>query len=177
MSYRPLPIALVVLALSSSLNAQAPAAPKTLEIQLADIERRLNFLDWYSEDLNARTPVLTPLLACDTGDFTTFVMMTSNLPLFAKCTKLEPYLEGYRVTIAIMNVLAVQLGGLRGALGHGETYAKATSQTIPFSTTRSLVPGQWTSIDVVISLAVAKDVRFIQLRDVVATTVGGVLQP
>jgi hypothetical protein len=158
--------ALAAVLLSAPMgSAQSVDPPKSQTERIKELETKVETLQSWLEVLNGYTGDRSVVLDCDAGKFSAIMPKSNTLVFLAACNKVEPYLEGYRITIAIGNPLSMAFSGVSGELGYGETAVKSFAQKQPFSTTAALRPGIWTPIQVTINPAAAKDVRVIRLTD------------
>lgn len=147
----------------ANAQGQPKTATKSTTERLQSLEDRADGNDSSVDFLLRFTGNRSVLLDCDTHAFVA-VMPTSNTMTFlAKCNSIEPYLEGFRLNIAIANPFTFEFAGVDGEIGYGETTVKTFSQRVKFSTVLPLRPGTWTAIQVTVNPAAAKDVRTIRL--------------
>lgn len=160
------------------LAAVTPAASqpqkKTTEEQLKDMAVRLDVLETWLADVDGRTGQGAATLDCANGGFSEVTAAATPLTFLVTCSQLEPYLEGYRLTLTIGNPFAMQFDGISAKVGYGENLLKSYTQTTETQSTAVLRPGLWTTINVVINRVAAKDVRVIAIRELKITRAQGV---
>ncbi len=157
------------------LFLQEPTAPqpKTQLERLIAAEESLAMLTNWMVENDDRFPQRARTLDCSTGDYREVAPGPAHLPLFVACDKIEPYLEGYRITLKVGNPLAMTMLGLSGEIAHGETFAAAIKTSVRFDTTSELTPGSWTTILVNLNPASVKDVRHIRVKNLKAGAMRG----
>jgi hypothetical protein len=155
--------ALIVIG-ASTASAQAPRQGSTiaLEQRLDAIENKLKLLNEYIDNVNARTGDINHArqLSCEASGFFP-VQVAGGLSFLVACEKIEPFLEGYRLTLAIGNPYSMQFDGATGTIGYGEDLVSVFRQTTEFTFVSPLVPGNWSRTTIVINRVGAKDVRVI----------------
>ncbi|MGE5525940.1 MAG: hypothetical protein ACM3SS_19665 [Rhodospirillaceae bacterium] len=80
-----------------------------------------------------------------------------HLVILVSCETLDPYLEGYRVTLQIGNPYYMRLASVKGSLYYGEQVLPANKIEIPLA--GGLRPGTWTRTTVNITPATAAQMR------------------
>lgn len=167
MKLSPIAVVWAALGWSVALGAQAPPSttpkpPSTAE-RLDQLESRIELLESWLTGVDERTPDRTAYLNCNTGGYSQLVPKSGHLVFLAACEKIEPFLEGFRLTIALGNPYSISYTSISGELGYGETFTKTYDQKLAFSVPQQIASGSWNRITVVIPRAAAKDVRSIRL--------------
>jgi hypothetical protein len=114
--------------------------------------------------LQSRVQYKGATLDCDSKQYTEFQLSNGTLVFLAACTNIEPYLEGFKVTVEVNNPYSVRFSNLSGTLGYGKTFEESLDRTVEVSTTAALAPGVWTPITVNVNPAKAEDLRFIEFN-------------
>jgi hypothetical protein len=95
----------------STFASQDP--PQPLEQRVADLEIQLKVFQTLVFQLIPRP---SAKLDCASQNFSS--IGTSSLPLFVACERIEPYLEGHKVTFKVGNPFNADLKGLRATLSY-----------------------------------------------------------
>jgi hypothetical protein len=127
--------------------AAAPTPPVTPEFDFMNF--RINWLENLLDSSSAT-------LDCKGKGFSSFIMKTPKLQMFASCENVEPYLEGHKVTLKIGNPHSFSFGGISGELTYGKGYPYSTTE---ISFAGVLVSGAWTTLTVTISPSKPEDLR------------------
>lgn len=96
---------------------------------------------------------------CNTSNYVELHPENSALVFPVACEKIEPYLEGYKITVAIGNPYSLTYVNVAGTLYYWES---ALGKTAKFETT--LLPGQWNKAVVTVNPASASSVRDLVLQ-------------
>jgi hypothetical protein len=126
---------------SGTALAQASASTRSPTIQ--DLEKKVQALEGQLNAVRNRVAYRLASLDCNLGKYDEFLFETGSLTFFAACNKIEPYLEGHRVTIAIGNPYAFSFKNIKGKLGYGKDFGDALVQNAEVNTHESLRPGSW----------------------------------
>ena len=102
-------------------QATNPSRASTVQ----ELEKKLQLLEMRVNGLQGRVSYRLATLDCNSGKYDEFLLDTGNLTFFAACSKIEPYLEGHRVTISVGNPYAFSFRNIRGKLGYGKDFADA----------------------------------------------------
>ncbi len=171
-------LCLAVLAWTPAVsNAQErQGAPRSSDQRLTDAETEIQAL-WQSYYVVVRDdlPNTKGALDCGGAHYEEIKATNSFLVFFVACERLEPYLDGYRATIAIGNPHTFAFNRVGGTLSYGENIAAALvkeSQRIPFSSANELRPGTWTRIQVPLERTLAKDLTKIVVQVEVSKITG-----
>lgn len=163
----------------SGTPAPVPAAP--LEPRIASLEAQIKKLTAALEEaksqneaqgewlngLSASIPPTTYVdLDCANGKYSQMQAATGFAMFFVKCSKIEPYLEGFKVTVSIGNPYGISFTDFTGQIGYGATFADAAKQKATMSSTATFAPGVWTNVVVTLNPAAAKDVRKVMILSV-----------
>lgn len=161
----------LVCCLSVNDSVAQNTTQKTATERLDTLENRTSLLEVLVDGFDSRVARETAVLNCSTHGFGFVVAHESPLSFLVACTSLEPYLEGYRLTVDIGNPYSMQFEGINATVGYGENMFNTKPR--PVSTTEPLKPGAWTHMTVVINRVTAKDVRAITLTGLTLTTALG----
>ena len=76
------------------------------------------------------------------------------------CEKLEPYLEGHRVVISLMNPYSITFTGVTAKVVYGKETSEAVKGAgVEVSSPQELQPGSWLILNVVLNQTKAEDMR------------------
>ena len=117
-----------------------------------------------------RSPKVVAELHCDTAAYAEVAPVESALSLLIACERLEPYLEGYRLSIAAANPHNLAFGGFRATIAYGEDASKALTKTVSLASAELLRPGLWNRMTVVINPATVRELRAIEISEVRMTS-------
>jgi hypothetical protein len=177
----------LLLPLNAKGIAQQPAARKAeqattkasseLEGRIAKLETAVEMLEakllgqrGIQNDIPLRVPSRGAFLDCDSGGYSESLPDNGHLLFLISCETVEPYLEGYRITLAIGNPHSVSFKNAKGTFGYGEElYEAVVKQKISWSTTDQIRSGAWNRVQVTINPASAKDLRNTYVRFEVET--------
>lgn len=129
-----------------------------------ELERRLKVLETQVRGLQSRTAYKFASLDCNTGKYDEFLFSGGTLVFLASCTKIEPYLEGHRVTLSIGNPHSFNFSSVKGSLSYGKDWADAVERQVEVSVTDSVRAGSWTSITVIINPSKPEQMRYLGLE-------------
>lgn len=163
---------------SSGVSAQVPkpAIEKTLAERVKALEQQVDWMQAWITDLGGLTGNRAVTLDCTGGTSIPIMPSSHTFELLAICGSVEPYLEGYRIKLRIGSQQAMEFYGLEGELGYGENLVKSLSQHVHFVTVENLTPGAWTTIQITINPAAAKDVRLLRLYGLTTKGTKGVVK-
>jgi hypothetical protein len=148
----------LLLCLAGSSLAQTPKP--TVE----DLERRIRSLELQVRGLQTRTATKYASVDCNTGKFDEFQFSGGTLILFASCTKIEPYLEGHRITLSIGNPHSFSFSNVKGNLSYGKDWVEALERQVEVSLVDPLRAGAWTTINVTVNPSKPEQMRYIGLE-------------
>jgi hypothetical protein len=140
-------------------------ATKTIVERVQELEAQREIDKWTHDDLGQLTGYLSPTLDCNAGGFSFITMKNSGLSFLASCEKIEPYLEGFKITISIGNPYSMRFDQFSAAIGYGDTLYAAYTRKQSISSLAPLASGAWNTITATINQISAKDVRYIVLLD------------
>ena len=130
---------------------------------LADPERRLKVLEFQVKSLQSRVAYRSAGLDCNTGKYDEFLFKRGSLVFFAACTKIEPYLEGHRITLSIGNPHSFNFSNVKGALNYGTDWADSIEKKIDISITETIRSASWTSVTITVNPSKTEDMRYLEL--------------
>jgi hypothetical protein len=106
---------LLLLCLVSSpvLAQQRPEKPQTPAECLDALEAFRHMTQLRLSSLDDLTSTLYARLDCDNGVFGYLGMKGTGLTFLVACTKLEPYLEGYRLSLSVGNPYSLRFDSHR----------------------------------------------------------------
>lgn len=153
----------------SAQSAEATAAAKRLALIEADIaaaKARLDVIELEMDGLNERVPGRGAFIDCNTANYVQTLPTDGYLPFLVNCEKIEPYLEGFKITVNLGNPHSVRFTHVTGVIGHGEKSWDAWDKKnqVPLNATGEIAPSSWNHIQVTINPVAAKDVRSIWLE-------------
>lgn len=152
----------LVLTMASEAFAQGAKPTKpSVEDRLSALEIELDAL---RTELNHRVPNDAAYFDCDDGDYFAIQPSNNTFDFIVRCDKIEPHLEGYRLTLAFSNPNGLVFHGINGTLGYGATPSVAFATRQPFSATSTFQQGKWVDVVITINPASAKDVRQLRLE-------------
>ncbi|MEQ6342933.1 MAG: hypothetical protein M3A44_15140 [Gammaproteobacteria bacterium] len=128
------------------------------------LESSVKILESRISALESRVSSQYASLNCDTGKYDEFMFQLSKLVFFASCTKIEPYLEGHRITVQIGNPHAFNFSNVKGHLFYGKEIWDAFSNQVEISTTNTIRAGTWQTITVVVNPSTAEQMRSLILE-------------
>jgi hypothetical protein len=153
------PLAVCLLATSA-----AAQQPRTLSQQLEDQDKRLRILESQVRNLQNRTAYKWASLDCNTGKYDEFLFTTGALVFFASCSKIEPYLEGHRITVTIGNPHTFNFSGVKGTLYYGTDFTDALARQVEVSFPEVIRSGSWTTIQIVVNPSKVEHMRYVGLE-------------
>lgn len=134
-----------------------PPTVRELEKKLESIEARLS-------SLQGRVSYRLAALDCNSGKYDEFLLDAGNLTFFAACKKIEPYLEGHRVTISVGNPYAFTFRNIKGKLGYGKDFSTALVNEVDINTQEPLRAGSWNTIVITVNPSKPEEMRSILLQ-------------
>lgn len=150
-------ICTLVVSSNETLSQPKNEKAKTIVERLSELETKVGVLEFQTEVFqNRRRPVYAHL-DCDSKKFG--VVETDDparLLIMVSCVNIEPYLEGYKVSLDIGNPYSARFSGVKGSLIYGSTFPK---KKVEIPLTSGLNGGQWTRVAVSISQAQAAEMR------------------
>src|SRR5438552_13507398 len=96
-------LAALSLSVVSVANAQQVKPVPSLAERVEKLETVTKGLDWRVTEVDSRAGEFSARIHCDTGNFSQILAEQSTLTFLVVCEKIEPFLEGYRLTLAIGN--------------------------------------------------------------------------
>ena len=131
---------------------------------VAELQRSVKVIELQLENLQGRVASKYAPLDCNTGNFTEFQLQTGSLPFLANCTKIEPYLEGHKVTVNIGNPYTFAFSKVQGFRYYGRDLTEALKSAKEVSITETLKSGAWTTIVITVNPSKVEDMRFLLLE-------------
>jgi hypothetical protein len=147
--------------LSASTHAQQQRAPSQ---QLDELDRKVKALETQVRSLQGRTAYKWASLDCNTGKYDEFLFSSGALVFFASCSKIEPYLEGHRITVTLGNPHSFNFSGVKGTLYYGTDFADALSRPVEVSFTDVIRAGSWTTLQIVVNPSRVEHMRYLGLE-------------
>jgi len=147
--------------LAFSLGAIAQVPLRTA--QPGDLERRIQILENQIKSLNRRVAFRFAELNCNSGKYDEFMFDSGALVFFAACTKIEPYLEGHKITISIGNPHSFNFSNVKGTLSYGRDLVDSLERRVEVSITETIRAGTWNTIVVTVNPSKAEDMRYLGL--------------
>lgn len=158
-------LASLILALSlvgdSAIAQTAPKSPPMSATQ--DIEKRLKAIEFQVKSLQDRVAFRSATLDCNTGKYDEFLFNTGVLVFFAACTKIEPYLEGHRITVSVGNPHSFNFSNVKGALNYGKDWVNSLEKKVDVSITDAIRGASWTTVTIIVNPSKAEDMRYLSL--------------
>lgn len=162
-------LALLAFVFSSSVCAQAAVSkpsqppPKSEAVPVnPDHDRRIKSLEAQVRFLQTRVSHKVATLDCNTGKYDEFQFTGGTLTYFAACTKIEPYLEGHKITISIGNPYAFTFSNVKGSLNYGKDWID--SKQVDVSFTESLRGGAWNTLVVTVNPSKPEEMRVLYIE-------------
>lgn len=152
-------LAFVCVVISVAANGQTPKSTQPS----VDIERRVRMLEFQMKSIERRISHRFAELDCNSGKYDEFMFDTGALVFFAACTKIEPYLEGHKITISIGNPHAFNFSNVKGELRYGKDVFDSIERKVEVSMTESIRAGTWNTIMVTVNPSKAEDLRYLGL--------------
>jgi hypothetical protein len=147
-------------ALAWGQSKPAPTPVKSLAERLKELEHRVVGLE-----LETRFRPVYAQLDCETKRFGSVQSDdVSKFLLLVSCESIEPYLEGYRITLRVGNPYSIRMSAVKGSLFYGAKYPRKKAE-IPLP--QGLTPGHWTEVSVSIGQAEVADMRRLSAEFVV----------
>lgn len=145
--------------ISAAASGQTPKATQPP----ADLERRVRVLEFQMKSIERRVSHRFAELDCNSGKYDEFMFETGALVFFAACTKIEPYLEGHKITISIGNPHAFNFSNVKGELRYGKDVFDSLERKVEVSIAESIRAGTWNRIMVTVNPSKAEDLRYLGL--------------
>ena len=164
-------LALCAIFFSSSVYAQTAGSkasqppPKSEAIPVnQDHDRRIRSLEAQVRYLQTRVSYKLATLDCNTGKYDEFQFTGGTLTYFAACTKIEPYLEGHKITLSIGNPYAFTFSNVKGNLNYGKDWPDASDKKVEVSFTESLRGGAWNTLVVTVNPSKPEEMRVLYIE-------------
>ena len=169
-----------ILALSSAVSllfspisfAQSDGGQSTTAA-IVELQKRVETLERRVNTFANRISYPFAVLDCNTGKFDEMSLTTNNLVFLAACTKIEPYLEGHRITISLGNPHSFHFREVRGLLNYGKDLADAVTKSVEVSPPDGLRAGMLNTFVVTVNPSRPEELRVLRLElgsNVVAPT-------
>lgn len=144
----------------------AETAQQTLDERVEATEKSLASLWRRVFDL---TPGSYPTIDCNSSNYVEATPTNSHLAFPVACVKVEPYLEGFKITVAIGNPYSMRFGNVEGELFNGKDLAtidldKGTAFTIDLNS------GDWNRATITLNPVSAAEVRLVMMSLKINTT-------
>jgi hypothetical protein len=152
----------------SDAHAQAtkPGASETAAVTPAELERRIKMLEFQVRGLQGRVAYKYASLDCNTGKYDEFQFDSGSLVFFAACSKIEPYLEGHKITVSIGNPYTFTFSNVKGLLNYGKDWADSLQKKVDVSMTETLRGGAWNTIVITVNPSKPEEMRYLGLGTV-----------
>jgi hypothetical protein len=151
-------------AFAQTAGTKTPTAkPEAASIN-QDYERRINSLEAQISNLQNRVAYKFATLDCNTGKYDEFQFASGTLAYFAACTKIEPYLEGHKITISIGNPYAFAFSNVKGNLNYGKDWSDVANKKVEVNFNESLRGGAWNSLVVTVNPSKPEEMRLLYLN-------------
>ena len=154
----------VSLAISMVCSAAFAQQPRPPSQQLDELDKRIKSLENQVRSLQGRTAYKWASLDCNTGKYDEFLFSSGSLTFFASCSKIEPYLEGHRITITLGNPHSFNFSGVKGTLYYGTDFGDALSRPVEVSFTDVIRSGSWTTLQIVVNPSKVEHMRYLGLE-------------
>lgn len=138
---------------STSPTAQPTASQETLEQEVIQLRRELNRLSTRVNSITSGSALV------DTEDKGYTVAQTKYGSFTVACRNLTPYLDGYKVTVAIGNLTSAQFNGAKINLQWGSDFSKTKEMGV----TSSFLPGRNTNLEFIMTPAKPEDIKIFYL--------------
>ncbi|MBL8525567.1 MAG: hypothetical protein JNN20_17950 [Betaproteobacteria bacterium] len=167
-SHLAISVALTI-AHTNSVFAQTPAGkPPPAKSEAAPTnqgyERRIRSLEAQVRSLQSRVAYKFATLDCNTGKYDEFQFAGGSLTYFAACTKIEPYLEGHKITISIGNPYAFTFSNVKGSLNYGKDWEDQADKKVEISFTDTLRGGAWNTLVVTVNPSKPEEMRLLNIE-------------
>ena len=169
-------LALVSLLSSDSRSVAQPIdSTKELSARIAELERQVSALQATVTILKSHSGVRYATLDCNSGSYMEVQVSRSNMFLLVSCSKVEPYLEGHKVTLDIGNPYAADIRGISVTLRYGKDLDEMlqTLRNVKVDYPERLPSGQWTPVVVTLNPSKSEQLRHVGVEVDVATIVLG----
>lgn len=150
---------LVMLGSNASAQVKKPApqpAPTPPEFSLKDEAQDIRL-----ENIESRVEGSYASLNCNTGATDGLMMRMPKIQMFARCEKVEPYLEGHRITVQIGNPYTFVFSGIKGELRYGKEWGRSK---VAVDYPGDIHPGNWQNVVVTINPSAPEELRVLHLR-------------
>lgn len=167
-------LALVAVLSSDSLSvAQRVDSTKDLSARIAELEKQVSALQDTVSTLKSHSGVRYATLDCNSGNYMEVQTSRGNMLLLVSCSKVEPYLEGHKVTLDIGNPYAADIRGLSVTLRYGKDFDEMLQamRNVKVDYLERLPSGQWTPVVVTLNPSKPELMRYIGVEVDVATIV------
>lgn len=144
-------------------QSEKPARQDSTSV-VSDLQRRIESLERRVNALNSRVTYRFAVLDCNSGKYDEFLMTTSVLPLFASCTKIEPYLEGHRIILSIGNPHSFHFNQVKGSLNYGKDVADSFGRHAEVLPTDGIRAGSWTTVIILVNPSRPEEMRYLSLE-------------
>ena len=137
-----------------------PSTPTGLEQRVNEIEVKMKDFDITQGMLMGRVAREFVALECSSTGFAPVQARSFGLPFIVACEKLEPYLDGHRVVISLMNPYSITFTGVTAKVVYGKETSEAVKGAgVEVSSPQELQPGSWLILNVVLNQTKAEDMR------------------
>ena len=158
---------------SSTLRAQPQVTPsQDLSARVAELEKTVEDLRQFIITVRTRQGVRYATLDCNSGQYSEVQTSSGSLIFFVSCAKIEPYLEGHKVTLNIGNLYAADFRNASLRLSHGTDFNDRREAQVKFSD--RLPAGQWTPVVITVNPSKSEQFRHVAVEIDVETAVLGV---
>jgi hypothetical protein len=166
MRYVPL-VALLACFPAVSIAQQQSEKPKTTTERLDKLEADVSVLGFRMGIVESAVAPIVASLDCADNSFAYITPKNSGLTFLVACSKVEPFLEGYRLTLSIGNPYSMHFDHFSAAVAYGETISDSlkADHSARVTSVSGLSPGIWNIVTVTISRVSAKDIRKLYLSD------------
>lgn len=145
-------VAMIALSAAAACAQQSKAQAGSLEQRIKNLETRVQLIE-------RRLPSQFSDIDCNTGKFVEIALRSWSSVLFISCARVEPYLEGHRITLNIGNPYSFAFGKVSGELRYGRTSLDTIDQSAEISLIGQLPAGSWTSVSVIVNPSKPEDLR------------------
>jgi hypothetical protein len=131
-------------------TANSPQPTKSLEERITNLESSNHFLQFEIDAINSRPA----FVSSEEKAYGTASTQFGSFPVVIK--NVVPYLDGYKVTIAIGNITTATFVGCKFSVGWG-------MHTKQFDVTNAFYPGRYTNVQISLTPAKPEDVKIINV--------------
>lgn len=168
---RMLFLSLLVAALTTQVGCSQDTGDRTsklrdLETKIRELETKVNNLSW-NQTLNdlGEIAFLTP------GGDGYSIIKTNIGNLTVSLEDIKPYANGSRVTLTFGNTTSATINGIKakidwGSVGKTGAPNNDTAKSKEITLTKSLLPGRWTKVSLVLEGVPPAELGFVRLREV-----------